>query len=67
MQGHSQSARLDQKPGHPPMLDHMPYHPEAEPLLQDHTEAVRQANLAATRNTGRAVDSATLIAKKAAP
>ena len=67
MHGHPQSARLDRMPNHPPMLGHMPYHPEAEPLIQDKAEAVRQANRDAAQATGRAIDSAAIIIKSAMP
>jgi hypothetical protein len=64
MQGHHQSAPLD-RPSNPPLLGPMPYHPEAEPMLADKAEAVRQANQSAAMMNGRTVDSATHLAKRA--
>jgi hypothetical protein len=64
MQG-NHSTQLDSMPNNPPLLSHMPYHPEAEPMLADKVEAVRQANKSAAMTSGRAVDSAALIIKSA--
>lgn len=67
MQGHSQSARTDRQPINPPLLSHMPYHPEANLGIQDKAEAVRLANKAASLMNNRILDNAVIIAKHKAP
>jgi hypothetical protein len=67
MQGHSPNPKAVCRPGIPPLINPLAFHPEtATPQQQDTVQSVRLENQMATKISSRILDSATLIAKNAA-